>query len=46
MLGLLELFRNAIASSIGAMVVEKFRVKVALFVAMEVCPMAGCAPRR
>jgi hypothetical protein len=45
-LGLLELLRNAIASSIGAMVVEKSRVKVVLFVAVEVCLTAGCAPHR
>jgi hypothetical protein len=44
-LDLLELLRDAIASSIGAMVVEKSRVKVVSFVAVEVCPTAGCAPR-
>jgi hypothetical protein len=45
-LGLLELLRDAIIPSIGAMVVEKSRVKVVLFVAVEVCPTAGYASRR
>jgi hypothetical protein len=43
---LLELLRDAIIPSIGAMVVEKSRVKVVLFVAVEVCPTAGYASRR
>jgi hypothetical protein len=40
-LGLLALFRNAIASSIGAMVAKISRVEEVLFVAVEVCPTPG-----
>jgi len=43
--GLLELLRNAIASSIGAIIVEESRVEVVLFAGVGVCPVAACAPR-
>jgi hypothetical protein len=45
-LGLVELFRNAIASSIGAMVAKELSVKMVLFMAAEVCLTQGCARRR
>jgi hypothetical protein len=38
-LGLVELFRNAIVSSIGAIVTKELSVKVVLFMAVEVCLM-------
>jgi hypothetical protein len=45
-LGLVELLRNAIASSIGAIVAKELSVKMVLFMAAEVCPTQGCARRR
>jgi hypothetical protein len=40
-LGLLELLRNAIALSIGAIIAKESRVVMVLFMAMEVCPTLG-----
>jgi hypothetical protein len=45
-LGLVELFRNAIASSIGAIVTKELSIKMVLFMAAEMCPTQGCARRR